>query len=93
MCSCHTTPGHARVILKKYGEEIWHIPVDHVDPDAVRNKALERNRREADTEELGFLGTGRKYCVSDNAVRKWIRWYEQELGQGAAAPPSRAPRG
>jgi len=47
----------------------------------------------ADTEELGFLGTGRKYGVSDNAVRKWIRWYEQELGQGAAAPPSRAPRG
>ncbi len=25
---------------------------------------------------MGFLAVGRKYGVSDNAVRKWIRWYE-----------------
>jgi HNH endonuclease len=24
-----------------------------------------------------FLAVGRKYGVSDNAVRKWLRWYEQ----------------
>jgi hypothetical protein len=228
---CHT--GGARVILKRYAEEIWHIPVDHFDPDAVRNEALERNRREpiplaeilvrgrfyarghlkerlyrealkeprcemcgqgeswrsrrmslildhingvrddnrlenlrivcpncaatldthcgrntarlpaertceacgvtfrpkygrhrfcsracgsrhdnrpqkgvpaphrrkvprpsidqllADTEELGFLGTGRKYGVSDNAVRKWIRWYERDLGEWVCALPRR----
>jgi transposase-like protein len=33
----------------------------------------------ADTKQLGFLATGRKYGVSDNAIRKWIRWYEREL--------------
>jgi transposase-like protein len=29
-----------------------------------------------ETTELGFSAVGRKYGVSDNAVRKWIRWYE-----------------
>jgi hypothetical protein len=29
-------------------------------------------------EETSFLAVGRKYGVSDNAVRKWIRWYENE---------------
>jgi len=26
-----------------------------------------------EVEELGFAGTGRRYGVSDNAVRKWLR--------------------
>lgn len=26
----------------------------------------------------GFLATGRRYGVSDNAIRKWICWYERE---------------
>lgn len=30
---------------------------------------------------LGFAATGRRYGVSDNAVRKWIRAYERELGR------------
>ena len=27
-------------------------------------------------EELGYSGTGRKYGVSDNAIRKWKKFYE-----------------
>jgi hypothetical protein len=27
---------------------------------------------------LGYVGTGRRYGVSDNAVRKWLRQYERE---------------
>ena len=42
----------------------------------------------ADVEDLGYLGTGRKYGVSDNAIRKWILWYERELWEWAAALPS-----
>lgn len=30
-----------------------------------------------ETAELGFLGAGRKYGVSDNCLRKWIRIYEK----------------
>jgi hypothetical protein len=37
----------------------------------------------ADVATMSFLAVGRKYGVSDNAVRKWIRWYEYE--------PERAP--
>lgn len=27
-----------------------------------------------DVKTLGFLGTGRKYGVSDNTIRKWLKW-------------------
>lgn len=30
-----------------------------------------------DVENLGYLGTGRKYGVSDNSIRKWIKFYKQ----------------
>jgi hypothetical protein len=29
-----------------------------------------------ETQRMGFSAVGRKYGVSDNAVRKWRRWYE-----------------
>jgi hypothetical protein len=32
---------------------------------------------------LGYSGTGRRYGVSDNAIRKWLRAYEEELGLAA----------
>jgi hypothetical protein len=32
----------------------------------------------ADVASISFLAIGRKYGVSDNAVRKWLRWYEYE---------------
>jgi hypothetical protein len=32
----------------------------------------------ADVASMSFLAIGRKYGVSDNAIRKWIRWYEYE---------------
>ncbi len=28
--------------------------------------------------ELGYKGTGRKYGVSDNAIRKWVRWAQND---------------
>jgi integrase len=33
-----------------------------------------------DIEQLGYSGTGRKYGVSDNAIRKWIAAFEKESG-------------
>jgi transposase-like protein len=27
---------------------------------------------------MGYCAVGRKYGVSDNAIRKWLRWYEYE---------------
>jgi hypothetical protein len=36
----------------------------------------------AEVEALGFAAVGRRYGVSDNAIRKWIRRYERELSCG-----------
>jgi hypothetical protein len=35
---------------------------------------------------LGFAGTGRRYGVSDNAIRKWLGQYERERTQRRPAP-------
>jgi transposase-like protein len=32
----------------------------------------------AEVAELGWSAVGRKYGVSDNAVRKWVKGYERE---------------
>ena len=32
----------------------------------------------ADVRATSYVATGRKYGVSDKAVRKWIRWYEYQ---------------
>ncbi len=35
-------------------------------------------------EATSYLAVGRKYGVSDNAVRKWVRWYERQIEREAA---------
>ena len=35
---------------------------------------------------LGWCGVGRRYGVSDNAVRKWMRQYERELSAARERP-------
>ena len=32
---------------------------------------------------MGYCTTARKYGVTDNAIRKWIRVYERELAEAA----------
>jgi hypothetical protein len=39
----------------------------------------------AEIEALGYLAVGRKYGVSDNAIRKWRRAYEGEAKSTAGA--------
>jgi transposase-like protein len=34
---------------------------------------------------MSFLAVGRKYGVSDNAIRKWVRWYEYQAEQNDQA--------
>jgi transposase-like protein len=43
----------------------------------VARPAYEQLVREI--EALGYLGVGRRYGVSDNAIRKWRRSYEAAL--------------
>jgi transposase-like protein len=38
--------------------------------------------------ELGYVAVGRKYGVSDNAIRKWLRQYERERAEAAGRDPA-----
>ena len=40
-----------------------------------------------DLESTNFVAVGRKYGVSDNAVRKWLRWYEEERNLDVGEKP------
>jgi transposase-like protein len=35
----------------------------------------------AEIKATSYLAVGRKYGVSDNAVRKWVRFYEREIAR------------
>jgi hypothetical protein len=62
-----------------------HAPGSH-DPQPETRK-VERPPYEqliAELEATSYVAVGRKYGVSDNAVRKWIRWYERERLDEAA---------
>ncbi len=46
-----------------------------------QSRKVDRPPYEQLLEEIGatsYLAVGRKYGVSDNAVRKWVRWYERQ---------------
>ena len=38
----------------------------------------------AEIEATNYCAVGRKYGVSDNAVRKWVKFYERERESAAA---------
>jgi hypothetical protein len=44
----------------------------------------------AEIVQLGYVGVGRRYGVSDNAVRKWVLWYEREAAAAAQAADASA---
>jgi transposase-like protein len=54
----------------------------------MASRRVERPRYQqllAEIEQLGYLAVGRKYGVSDNAIRKWRRAYEAEAKSTAGA--------
>ena len=56
-----------------------------------RARRVERPPREqllTEIDELGYLGAGRKYGVSDNAIRKWVRDYERERAIAEGRDPA-----
>jgi hypothetical protein len=56
-------------------------------PQVARRRVERPTYRQlvAEIERLGYLAVGRKYGVSDNAIRKWRRAYEAEAKSTAAA--------
>ncbi len=49
-----------------------------VDRYKVKNRPPDKQLIE-EIKELGYKGVGRKYGVSDNAIRKWKNKYEKDI--------------
>lgn len=58
-------------------------------PEARKVERPSYARLMADVESMSFLAVGRKYGVSDNAIRKWIRWYSYERERNAGGAGAR----
>ncbi len=56
-------------------------------PGARRAERPPRDQLLAEIEEHGYMGVGRRYGVSDNAIRKWIRDYERERANRRGRDP------
>ena len=69
---------------KKYcecGREIFKTSKMCSECNSIKSRKVDRPSLEQLKEDilnLGYSGTGRKYGVSDNSVRKWIKRYENE---------------
>jgi hypothetical protein len=61
--------------------------IPHPERRKVERPPYEQLTREVD--EMGYLAVGRKYGVSDNAVRKWVRFYEREAARRVAGKLAR----
>lgn len=73
---------------RRRGIELLGRPQPHL--RKVERPPREQLIREID--ELGYLAVGRKYGVSDTAIRKWVRQYEREqaIAEGGIRPSSRS---
>ena len=69
-------------------------PKYEVRPGARKVQRPPRDQLLAEIDELGYLAVGRKYGVSDNAIRKWVRQYEREraIAEGRDADVVEIPR-
>jgi len=59
-------------------------------PETRKVDRPSHDQLKADLASMSFLAVGRKYGVSDNAVRKWMRWYEAQARGGDGGPPAGA---
>ncbi len=63
-----------RAARRKHGNGLRGVP--RPASRKAERPPFEQLKREI--EEMGFLAVGRKYGVSDNGIRKWVRQYERE---------------
>jgi hypothetical protein len=51
-------------------------------PEARKVERPPYEQLREDVAAMSMVAVGRKYGVSDNAIRKWLRWYENERQRG-----------
>ena len=80
-CSTEFQPAHATQRYCSRACGMRHDRRGHPRFAARRAERPPLDQLRAEIAELGWVGTGRKYGVSDDAIRKWVRAYEQEAAQ------------
>jgi ribosomal protein S27AE len=80
-CGATFRPKYAnqRYCSRQCGRRWYRAGVSRPDARKVDRPPYPQLLREV--QALGFSATGRRYGVSDNAIRKWIRAYEIEMQQ------------
>lgn len=84
ICPGCRSPFEPRNAQHRYcSQECWGRVAAHVyrgksHPGARKVPRPSYEQLMTDLESMSMLAVGRKYGVSDNAVRKWIRWYEYQ---------------
>lgn len=61
----------------KCGSEIFKDSVFCIKCNSIKNRKVDRPEIQfliEEVEEIGYCAVGRKYGVSDNAIRKWIKY-------------------
>jgi hypothetical protein len=80
-CKRRFAPKHVR--HRYCSQKCWgtvaaalRIGIPHPETRKVERPSYEQLL--GDVQSMSLLAVGRKYGVSDNAVRKWLRWYEHQ---------------
>lgn len=92
-CGASFAPRHIR--HRYCGQRCWGAAAGdryrgHPHPDQRKVERPPCEQLLAEIDALGWSAVGRKYGVSGNAVRKWVRWYEAEREAGVG-PRSAGP--
>jgi HNH endonuclease len=77
-CGCEFTPRYGR---QRYCSRECGVHSKGPCDPRPKTRKVDRpsyDQLKADLESMSVLAVGRKYGVSDNAVRKWLRWYERQ---------------
>lgn len=85
---CHQLFVPRSIIHRYCSQDCWamvaserYSGVPHPERRKVPRPSYEELK--GDLEAMSYCAVGRKYGVSDNAIRKWLRWYEE----GSSASP------
>ena len=71
---------HGGKNIKNKSSKKSKIKKHNKNDSSIKQRKVKRppyNQLVGEVKELGYSATGRKYGVSDNAIRKWIKFYEK----------------
>jgi hypothetical protein len=78
-------PSQAAILLPQLWRSVCEGTPQRIPrPDTRKVERPSYDQLLREIEETSYLAVGRKYCVSDNAIRKWVRWYEREVERRGA---------